>query len=82
MAINQQNNIINVFSSHNDNPMKRGITHALALFCNNHIFAYLTLKITYLNNIKNTFASIIYMKKRYRTCSYLHFLQTHIWFWN
>ena len=47
MAINQQNNIISVFSSHNDNPMKRGITQALALFCNNHIFAYLTLKITF-----------------------------------
>ena len=45
MPINHQNNTINVFSSHN--PMKRGITHAIALFCNNHIFAYLTLKMTF-----------------------------------
>ena len=45
MTINHQNITINVFSS--QNPMKRGITHALAVFCNNHIFAYLTLNITF-----------------------------------
>ena len=45
MTIKHQNNTINAFPSHN--PMKRGITHALALLCNNHIFAYLTLKMTF-----------------------------------
>ena len=45
MTINHQNNTLNVFSSHNS--MKRGITHALALFGNNHIFAHLTLKLTF-----------------------------------
>ena len=45
MTLNHLNNTINVFSSHN--PIKRGITHAIALFGNNHIFANLTLKLTF-----------------------------------
>ena len=45
MTFNHLNNTINVFSRHN--PIKRGITHALALFDNNHIFAYLTVKLTF-----------------------------------
>ena len=44
MTFYHQNNTTNLFSSHN--PIKRGITHALALFGNNDIFAYSTLKLT------------------------------------
>ena len=45
MTFNHQSDTINVFSS--QNPTKRGFKNALAIFGENLIFSYFTLKLTF-----------------------------------